>query len=185
MAIRSLFGSRESQSPGTGTLDFTLPKLQNQPVSQAPSTPLRGNLFGSNTGNVLSGLQAGQSTPVGQDIGTSLLSGALSAGAGFLAGGPVGAIAGGVSSLLNSFLSVRKENKRKRQQKAFIKEIEAKRAKEKAQNRSDQLLQLQFNRKDTERNQAINAVSTKRQLLLNAINSNPILKQRFIQTGVR
>jgi len=199
---KSLFGSSASAAPGTGTANFEIPQLQN--ATPQPTTPLRGNLFSSSAAPILGGLQAAQSTPIGTDLTSSLISGGVStlagAGSGALtgaaigaAGGPIGAgvgalIGGGtalLSSMVNSFLGVRKENKRKREMKRLIKELEAKRAREKAQNRSDQFLQLKFTRKDTERNQAINAFSTKRQLLFNAINANPLLKQRFTQTGVR
>jgi len=193
----SLFGREEVDPSGLGpgsvglhTPEFQIPQLQNAPTQ--PTTPLKGTLFSGNTGKVLSGLQAGQTAPAGEDVQSSLLSGLFATGAGALAGGPVGAAVGGISSLINSFLSVSKKNKRKREMKRLVKEMEAKREKarvlaqrDKAQGRSDQLLQLKFNRKDTERNQAINAFSTKRQLLFNAINANPLLKQRFIKTGVR
>lgn len=183
MAVRSLFGSGAGDAPGTSSPDFSIPQLQN--AQTQTTAPLRGPLFGGNTGNVLSGLQAAQGAPVGTGLGSSLLSGGFAAGAGFLAGGPIGAVVGGVGSLINSFLSVKKENKRKREMKRLIKEMEAKRDRAAAQTRSDNFLQLKFQRKDTERNQAINAFSTKRQLLFNAINNNPLLKQRFIKTGVR
>ena len=202
----SLFGRQEVEplSPGSvglHTPDFVIPQLNNT-VAQ-PSTPLRGNLQ-SFAAPVLGGLQAAQGTPVGTDLSSSLISGGVStltgAGSGALAGaaigaagGPIGAVGGALigggtallSSMVNSFLGTKKENKRKREMKRLIKEIEAKRAREKAQNRSDQFLQLKMNRKDSERNQAISAFSTKRQLLFNAINNNPLLKQRFIKTGVR
>lgn len=187
----SLFGREQIDPSGQGpgsfglhTPELNIPQFQN--ATQTPGTPLLGNLFGGGgTGDVLSGLQAGQSVPTGTGLGSSLLSGALATGAGALAGGPVGAVVGGISSLVNSFLGVKKENKRKREMKRLIKELQAKRDREKAQARSDNFLQLKLTRKDSERTQAINAFSTKRQLLLNSINTNPLLKQRFIKTGVR
>ena len=175
----------------TSSVDAARGRLQASPLTTP--APVVGGFF--NSGNAaagLGGLQAGQITP-GTDplsslasIGTATASGALSGG---LVGGPVGAAVGGgvglLTSSLNSWLSVRSENQRKREMDKFIKEVEAKNAKKSAQARKDQLMQVKFNRGDIERNQAISAFTSKRQLLTDAINNNQTLKDRFIQTGVR
>ena len=204
--VRSLFGGTGST---LGQQRLKVPEsvgqIQNNSFTAPAIAPrVSGSLFSSAAGPVLSGLQAGQSAPAGTDLTSSLIGGGVStlagAGSGALtgaaigaAGGPIGAgvgalIGGGtalLSSALNSFLSVRSENKRKREMAKFIKEVEAKQAKREAQNRKDSLMQLQFQRGDIERDKAIQTFSAKRQMLLDTINNNDVLKNRFIQTGIR
>ena len=191
----------------TGRLLRQEPTVQLPPGGRASlvATPTpRVNGFVQSAAPALSGFQAGQSVPAGTDLASSLagvgtataggaLSGALSGAAIGAAGGPIGALGGAaigggaalLTSSLNAWLATRTENKRKRETEKFIKELETKNARREAQDRKDRLMQIQFNRSDIERNQVINAFNAKRQQIMDAINNNQTLKDRFIQTGVR
>lgn len=189
------------QTPKTEAVRKRFAPLQATNISQ-PATP--PSLVTSAAGPLVSGLSASQAGGTGTDLTSGLLTtgvstlsgaagGALTGAAIGAAGGPIGAVGGALigggaaflSSALNSWLSISSENKRKKETQKFIKELEAKNAKKEAQARQDSLSQFQFNRSDIERSQAINAFQTKRTLLMDAINNNQTLKDRFIQTGIR
>jgi phage tail tape-measure protein len=174
--------------------------LQSTDISQ-PAPP---SLVTSAAGPLVSGLAASQAGGVGTDLTSGILTTGVSTLAGAAGGaltgatigalgGPIGVVGGAVigggaaflTSALNSWLSISSENKRKKETQKFIKELEAKNAKKEVQARQDSLRQFKFNRSDIERNQAINAFNTKRTLMMDAINNNQALKDRFIQTGVR
>jgi len=188
--LNPIFGGT-NQNQQFGSVGALQPPVQ--PKAPSIAKPQVKGTLSQSLAPALGGLQAGQSVAGATDTTEALvgIGGATAAGAlsGAAVGGVPGAVVGGavglLTSAINAWMSVKKENKRKRETQKLIKEVEAKQKKAAAIARKDSLLKLRFDRKDTERTNAINAFKMKRQMLTDAINSNQNLKDRFIRTGVR
>jgi len=140
----------------------------------------------------LAGLQAGQAF-TGDDFESGALATLGGIGTGALAGfasgaGPMGAVvggvAGGLTALINSYLSTKKSNEARRREDKLIAEIKAEQRRKENLNRADQAQLLKFKRSDIEFGRKVDALTAKRNLLSGVLSQNQNLKDRFITTGV-
>lgn len=138
------------------------------------------------------GLQIGGAPTGSEDLVSpeSIIQVLGSAGAGFLVGGPVGAVAGGLAAGLQVFLSTRATKKANKAQAAkevryqkMVKEQLAREEKFRKQERFDKLEQVGYNRTQDKMEQNWSAYKDFSGQIMSAINNNAKLKQRFAKEG--
>ncbi len=167
---------------------FDATKRKQDEASRVKRARLSSDILGGvQTGLALGGQDTGETEFASTDSLIKILGGA---GTGFLAGGPVGAIAGGLAGGLQAFLGTKANKRKQKAQKAkearyqrALREQIAREDKFRKQERFDRLEEVGFNRSRQKMADQWSLYRDINKQFTDVINSNADLKKRFSKEG--
>lgn len=149
--------------------------------------------YKSASSGVMAGLAAGSQVAPGSDPSSAAMAAGTSAlaagGAAFVASGfnPIIGLAvgggAGLSSLVNSYLSTKAERKRDRARKRILAEAQRKQDERDVLAREDALAERGYNREQAAMQTAWTKNQANMQRILETVNANQALKDRWVQMG--